>query len=92
MIEIKFIPTGHIFSLPDEEAIRIVKEDRGNYKDVKEKYLKKRNRKKANRFKNWSLLKKVTKARCRPIMIKLNHRLKTKINPRKLLKNDINFS
>ena len=30
MIEIKFIPTGHIYSLPDEEAIRIVKEDRGN--------------------------------------------------------------
>lgn len=37
MIEIKFIPTGHIFSLPDEEAIRIVKEDRGNYKVVKGK-------------------------------------------------------
>lgn len=34
MIEIKFIPTGHIFSLPDSEAIRIVTEDRGNYKVV----------------------------------------------------------
>lgn len=34
MIEIKFIPTGHIFSLPDSEAIRIVKEDRGNYKVI----------------------------------------------------------
>lgn len=37
MIEIKFIPTGHIFSLPDEEANRIVKEDRGNYEVVKGK-------------------------------------------------------
>ena len=37
MIEIKFIPTGHIFSLPDNEANRIVKEDRGNYEVVKGK-------------------------------------------------------
>ncbi len=37
MIEIKFIPTGHIFSLPDNEAIRIVNEDRGNYKVLKGK-------------------------------------------------------
>lgn len=37
MIEIKFIPTGHIFSLPDDEANRIVKEDRGNYEVVKGK-------------------------------------------------------
>lgn len=37
MIDIKFIPTGHIFSLPDEEANRIVKEDRGNYEVVKGK-------------------------------------------------------
>lgn len=37
MIDIKFIPTGHIFSLPDDEAIRIVKEDRGNYEIVKGK-------------------------------------------------------
>lgn len=37
MIDIKFIPTGHIFSLPDEEAIRIIKEDRGNYEIVKGK-------------------------------------------------------
>lgn len=37
MIEIKFIPTGHIYSLPDEEAIRIVKEDRGNYQVLKGK-------------------------------------------------------
>lgn len=37
MVEIKFIPTGHIFSLPDEEANRIVKEDRGNYEVVKGK-------------------------------------------------------
>ncbi len=37
MIEIKFIPTGHIFSLPDEEAERIVKEDRGNYEVIKGK-------------------------------------------------------
>jgi len=37
MIEIKFIPTGHIFSLPDDEAERIVKEDRGNYEVVKGK-------------------------------------------------------
>ena len=37
MIDIKFIPTGHIFSLSDEEANRIVKEDRGNYEVVKGK-------------------------------------------------------
>jgi hypothetical protein len=37
MIEIKFIPTGNIFSLPDSEAIRIVSEDRGNYKVLKGK-------------------------------------------------------
>ena len=37
MIEIKFIPTGHIYSLPDKEAIRIVKEDRGNYQVLKGK-------------------------------------------------------
>ena len=37
MIEIKFIPTGNIFSLPDSEAIRIVCEDRGNYKVLKGK-------------------------------------------------------
>lgn len=37
MIEIKFIPTGHIFSLSDEEANRIVKEDRGNYEVIKGK-------------------------------------------------------
>ena len=37
MIEIKFKPTGHTFTLPDEEAIRIVKEDRGNYQVVKGK-------------------------------------------------------
>ena len=37
MIEIKFIPTGHIFSLPDDEAERIVKEDRGNYEVIKGK-------------------------------------------------------
>ena len=37
MIEIKFKPTGHTFTLPYEEAIRIVKEDRGNYQVVKGK-------------------------------------------------------
>lgn len=37
MIEIKFIPTGHIFSLPDNEANRIIAEDRGNYEVVKGK-------------------------------------------------------
>ena len=37
MIDIKFIPTGHIFSLPDDEAERIVKEDRGNYEVIKGK-------------------------------------------------------
>ena len=37
MIEIKFIPTGHIFSLSDDEAERIVKEDRGNYEVIKGK-------------------------------------------------------
>lgn len=37
MFEIKFIPTGNIFSLPDSEAIRIVSEDRGNYKVLKGK-------------------------------------------------------
>lgn len=37
MIEIKFIPTGYIFSLPDDEANRIVKEDRGNYEVIKGK-------------------------------------------------------
>ena len=37
MIEIKFIPTGHIFSLPDAEAERIAKEDRGNYEVIKGK-------------------------------------------------------
>ena len=37
MIDIKFIPTGHIFSLSDAEANRIVKEDRGNYEVVKGK-------------------------------------------------------
>lgn len=37
MIEIKFIPTGHIFSLPDDDANRIVKEDRGNYEVIKGK-------------------------------------------------------
>ena len=37
MIDIKFIPTGHIFSLPDDEAERIFKEDRGNYEIVKGK-------------------------------------------------------
>lgn len=37
MIEIKFIPTGHIFSLSDDEANRIVKEDRGNYEVIKGK-------------------------------------------------------
>ena len=37
MIEIKFVPTGHIFSLPDAEAIRIVTEDRCNYEVVKGK-------------------------------------------------------
>ncbi len=37
MIDIKFIPTGHIFSLPDDEAARIVKEDRGNYEIIKGK-------------------------------------------------------
>lgn len=35
MIDIKFIPTGHIFSLSDSEAERIVKEDRGNYEIIK---------------------------------------------------------
>ena len=34
MIEIKFIPTGNIFALPDDEAIRIVREDRGNYEVI----------------------------------------------------------
>lgn len=37
MIDIKFIPTGHIFSLSDEEANRIVREDRGNYEVIKGK-------------------------------------------------------
>lgn len=37
MIEIKFIPTGHIFSLSEDEANRIVKEDRGNYQVIKGK-------------------------------------------------------
>lgn len=34
MIEIKFIPTGNIFLLPDDEAKRIVLEDRGNYEII----------------------------------------------------------
>lgn len=34
MIEIKFIPTGNIFLLPDDEAKRIVFEDRGNYEII----------------------------------------------------------
>lgn len=31
LLEIKFIPTGNVFKLPEEEVIRLVKEDRGNY-------------------------------------------------------------
>ena len=31
LLEIKFIPTGNTFKLPEEEVIRLVKEDRGNY-------------------------------------------------------------
>ena len=32
MIKLLFIPTGNVFTLPDEEASRIIKQDRGNYK------------------------------------------------------------
>jgi len=34
MTEIKFIPTGNIFLLPDDEAKRIFLEDRGNYEII----------------------------------------------------------
>lgn len=32
MIKLLYIPTGNMFTLPDEEATRIIKQDRGNYK------------------------------------------------------------
>lgn len=35
MTDIRFIPTGIVFSLPEEEATRIVLEDRGNYEVIK---------------------------------------------------------
>jgi len=31
MMKLKFVPTGNIFVLPDEEAIKIKNKDRGNY-------------------------------------------------------------
>lgn len=32
MMKLLFIPTGNVFTLPDEEAIKIKESDRGNYK------------------------------------------------------------
>lgn len=32
MMKILFIPTGNVFVLPDEEALRLKSQDRGNYK------------------------------------------------------------
>lgn len=32
MMKLLYIPTGNVFTLPDEEAVRIKKNDRGNYK------------------------------------------------------------
>ena len=32
MMKLLFIPTGHVFTLPDTEAIKIKESDRGNYK------------------------------------------------------------
>ena len=32
MLKLLFIPTGNIFTLPDEEALRIKATDRGNYR------------------------------------------------------------
>ncbi len=32
MMKLLFIPTGNVFVLPDEEALRIKQSDRGNYK------------------------------------------------------------
>lgn len=32
MLKLMFIPTGNVFVLPDDEALRIMNTDRGNYK------------------------------------------------------------
>ena len=32
MIKVLYVPTGNTFTLPDEEALRIMASDRGNYK------------------------------------------------------------
>ena len=89
MIEIKFKPTGHTFTLPDEEAIRIVKEDRGNYQVVKGKVPEEKNKKKLNRYRNGSLKKKKRKIH-KAIITTLKD--KTKTNLRKQVKNDIDLS
>lgn len=34
MMKIVYIPTGNAFTLPDEEVLRIMESDRGNYKIV----------------------------------------------------------
>ena len=34
MMKLLFIPTGNVFVLPDEDALRIMATDRGNYKIV----------------------------------------------------------
>lgn len=88
MIEIKFKPTGHTFTLPDEEAIRIVKEDRGNYQVVKGKVPEEKNKKKLNRYRNWSLKKKKRKIH-KAIITTLKD--KTKTNLRKQVKMTLTF-
>ena len=32
MMKLLYIPTGNVFTLPDEEALKIMRSDRGNYK------------------------------------------------------------
>lgn len=32
MIKVLYVPTGNAFTLPDDEALRIMQTDRGNYK------------------------------------------------------------
>ena len=42
MLKLQFIPTGNIFTLPDEEALKIKSKDRGNYKILDEGYEEKK--------------------------------------------------
>jgi hypothetical protein len=36
---LKFIPTGNVFNLPEKEAIEILKTDRGNYQIIDKDFI-----------------------------------------------------